>query len=128
MRDRAFLMRRGIKVCKKENALLESRTTKAGHQRLFCPVCNKFVFKKDIHTQTEQEYRIALELEQMNERLANIWNLAFHTKGFPKMQKGIPEYSIGDLFILLHVIQYTLRGQETEPLIVKIWRGSRVIT
>lgn len=116
-----------LKVCKKENTLLESRTTRAGHQRLFCPECNKLVFNKDIHTQTEQEYRIALELEAMNKHLAEIWNLAFYTPEFPKMQNGIPEYNLGDLFVLLHTIQYTLRGQETEPLEVKIRRGNRVI-
>jgi hypothetical protein len=37
--------------------------------------------------------------------LGKIWGLAFYHSVFPKMNKGVPEYGLGDMFVAIHEVQ-----------------------
>jgi hypothetical protein len=100
-----------ILVCKKDNTVLRWAKTAGGAERLICWKCDKFVFLKDVHEQTAQEFEIAMKLQVIDNILKEIWHVAFEDPRFDKMKPGIPEHGIGDVYIAVHVVQGRLRGE-----------------
>ena len=113
-------------VCKHHFIELDARDMNDGkpygenRRRFHCKKCKKFVFKNEIVELDNQWFDILQQLNYMDIYLGKIWEIAFQHPVYPKLEKGIPEHNLGDLFIKLHECQRSIAGWET----MSQWRRS----
>ena len=98
------------RVCKYHGIEVSVKEDVRGHRRFYCKKCKKFLFNYMIVELEAQEFYILQLLNQMDDKLGQIWDIAFHHPIFPKMIKGIPEHGLSDVFIKLHESQRSILG------------------
>lgn len=96
------------RVCKQHFCEIETRKMKNGNARIYCPIGKKFMFWNDTVLLDEQMFQILMKLNKMDKILGELWNIAFHSKEFPKLENGLPRHNLGDLFVTLHTSQRSI--------------------
>ena len=76
-----------MKICKYHHVPIIKKETKSGALRDFCGLHQKFLYKDEVIEITEQIWQILKRLNKMDEYLGEIWDIAFHSNKYPKMQK-----------------------------------------
>jgi len=98
-----------VTICNADNSEVSKKPTASGRMRYHCPRCGKFLKRNEYHLQPRQYFEIAQLLEEIDERLGEIWGIAFHHPTLPKLEKGLPKYGLGDVFVAVHEAQRYIR-------------------
>jgi len=98
------------RVCKQDGTEVSVREDSIGRRKFYCEKCKTFLFNNRIVELEPQLFYILRQLNLMDNHLGQIWEIAFHHPYYPKMQKGIPEYGLGELFVSLHTCQRKILG------------------
>ena len=105
-------------VCKQHGAKLKVLKLEDGkRERWYCGKCKKFKFNKDVVELDNQMFDILQQLNYMDNHLGQIWEIAFHHPIYSKLEKGIPEHGLGDLFVKLHQCQRSILEWKTSTQI-----------
>jgi hypothetical protein len=94
-----------MRVCRYHGVQIKIKADAAGHLRSYCEKCKHFLRNNQITELSPQLFFILQHLNEIDEILGKIWGLAFHHSVFPKMNRGIPEHGLGDVFVAVHEAQ-----------------------